>query len=191
MQQFQCDGCGQLIPCYDIVNYGSIGRGYRKLCSLCFNTEIAKLGDLARFEHIQFEPVVMADVSGDVHEFHFRTRLMGAHVALEACEPLDEHLSGYRFQAIGDPEDDLMALLGKLLRVHRIVDITCAPQVLIPGRGQIRIMEESFYDPRRFLKPAHKLTHRRFKLIWASYLRFPEVVFFQPVPYPFIRIQVG
>jgi hypothetical protein len=119
MQQIQCDGCGQFIPGYDIVNYGSIGRGYRKLCSSCFNTEVAKLGDLAKFEHIQFEPVVMADISGDVHEFHFRTRLMGAHVALEAFELLDEHPSGYRFQAIGDPEDDLMTLLGKLIEKMR------------------------------------------------------------------------
>jgi len=119
MNKIQCDGCGQLIPGYDIVNYGSIDRGYRKLCSSCFNTEVAKLGDLTSFEHTQFEPVVMADISGDFHEFHFRTRLMGTHVALEAFELFDEHPSGYRFQAIGDPEDDLLALLGKLIEKMR------------------------------------------------------------------------
>ena len=124
MQQIKCDGCGQLIPGYDIVNYGSIDRGYRKLCSACFNTEMAKLGDLAGFEHLQFEPVVMTDISGGVHEFHFRTRLMGTHVALEAFELLDEYPSGYRFQAIGDPEDDLMALLGKLIqKIRRALSI--------------------------------------------------------------------
>lgn len=119
MEQIQCEGCGELIPAYDIVNYGSIDRGYRKLCSACFNTEVAKLGDLAEFEHIQFEPVVMTDISGNVHEFHFRTRLMGTHAAIQAFELLDEHPSGYRFQIIGDPEDDLMALLGKLIEKMR------------------------------------------------------------------------
>jgi hypothetical protein len=119
MEKIQCDGCGQLTPSYDIVNYGSIDQGYRKLCSSCFNTEVSKLGDLTRFEHIQFEPVVMTDVSGAVHEFHFRTRLMGTHVALQAFELLEEHPSGYQFQAIGDPEDDLMVLLGKLIEKMR------------------------------------------------------------------------
>ena len=119
MNQIQCDGCGQLIPGYDIVNYGSIDRGYRKLCSPCFNSEVAKLAGLTEFEHIQFEPVVMNDVAGDFHEFHIRSRLMGIHVALEAFELIDEHPGGYRFQAIGDPEDDLMALLGKLIEKMR------------------------------------------------------------------------
>jgi hypothetical protein len=91
--------------------------------------EVAKLGDLAGFEHIQFEPIVMTDISGDVHEFHFHTRLMGTHVALEAFELLDEHLSGYRFQAIGDPEADLMALLGKLIQKIRLEDSELGLQI--------------------------------------------------------------
>jgi hypothetical protein len=119
MQQIQCDVCGQRVPDYDIVNYGSIDRGYRKLCSACFNTGVAKLGDLTGFEHIQFEPIVITDVSGDTHEFHFHTLLRGTHVTLEAFELFDEHPSGYRFQVIGGPEDDLMALLGKLIEKMR------------------------------------------------------------------------
>ncbi len=82
-------------------------------------TEVAQLGDLAGFEHIQFEPIVMTDISGDTHEFHFRTLLRGTHVALDAFELLDEHPSGYRFQMIGGPEDDLMGLFGKLIEKMR------------------------------------------------------------------------
>ena len=45
-QQIRCDGCRQSAPSYDIVNYGSIERGYRRLCGQCFNTEVAKAAGL-------------------------------------------------------------------------------------------------------------------------------------------------
>jgi hypothetical protein len=86
MQQINCDGCGRLTPSYDIVSYGSMDREYRQLCSRCFNAELAKLGGLDEFEHIQFEPVVLTDARGETHEFHFRTRLFGTGVSLEAFE---------------------------------------------------------------------------------------------------------
>jgi hypothetical protein len=124
MQQIQCDECGQRTPGYDRVNYGSIDRGYRTLCSACFNAEVAKLSDQAEFEHLQFEPVVMTDISGGVHQFHFRTRLSGTHVVLDAFELRGEHPSGYRFRVIGDPEDDVMALLGKWIgKMRRALSI--------------------------------------------------------------------
>jgi hypothetical protein len=63
--------------------------------------------------------VVMTDISGGVHQFHFRTCLSGTHVVLDAFELRGEHPSGYRFRVIGDPEDDLMALLGKLIEKMR------------------------------------------------------------------------
>ena len=107
------------MPGYDIVNYGSIEHGYRKLCSACFTMEVARLSDLSEFQHLPFEPVVMTDRSGKVHEFHFRTHLMGTHVTVEAFELFDEQPSGYRFQTIGDPEEDLLALLGKLVEKMR------------------------------------------------------------------------
>jgi hypothetical protein len=119
MQQIQCAGCGRPTPGYDIVQYGSIERGYRQLCNSCFNAEVAQRADLSDFENIQFEPVVMNDASGNVHEFHFRTRLRAAHVSLEAFELLDDYPGGYRFQVLGDPEGDLMVLLGKLIEKMR------------------------------------------------------------------------
>src|SRR6266581_5595404 len=69
-QQIRCDGCRQTAPGYDIVNYGSIERGYRPLCGQCFNAEVAKAAGLEGFEHAKFEPVCLADCAGEVHEFH-------------------------------------------------------------------------------------------------------------------------
>lgn len=83
-QQMCCDGCRQSAPSYDIVHYGSIERGYRRLCGQCFNTEVAKAAGLEGFEHAKFEPVGLADCAGEVHEFHFRTHLFGPGVALRA-----------------------------------------------------------------------------------------------------------
>jgi len=85
-QEVHCDSCEQITPSYDIVNYGSIEQGYRQLCSLCFNAEVAKLGGLEKFESLKFEPVVVADCTGERHEFHFRTHLFGTGVALDAFE---------------------------------------------------------------------------------------------------------
>ena len=114
-QQVRCDGCRQSAPGYDIVNYGSIERGYRRLCSQCFNTEAAKAAGLEGFEHAKFEPMGLTDCAGEVHEFHFRTSLFGPGVALDAFELRDGAPAGYHFQIIGDPKDDLLGLLGRLI----------------------------------------------------------------------------
>jgi hypothetical protein len=119
IQQINCDGCGRLTPSYDIVSYGSMDQEYRQLCSRCFNTELAKSGGLDEFEHIQFEPVVLTDARGESHEFHFGTRLFGTGVSLEGFELRDGHPAGYRFQMIGDKEDALRPLLGRLIEKMR------------------------------------------------------------------------
>jgi hypothetical protein len=114
-QPICCDGCRQPTPSYDIVNYGSIERGYRRLCSQCFNTQVAEAAGLEGFEHAKFEPVGLADCVGEVHEFHFRTHLFGPGVAVDAFELRDGAPAGYHFQIIGNPEDDLLELLGRLI----------------------------------------------------------------------------
>ena len=110
-----CSACSQTTPSYDIVNYGSIEQGYRQLCSQCFNQEVAKQCGLD-FEHAKFTPVGLSDCDGEVHEFHFRPYLFGQGVALDAFELRDGHPAGYWFQIIGDPEDDLLVLLGRLVK---------------------------------------------------------------------------
>jgi hypothetical protein len=115
----RCDSCARTTPSYDIVNYGSIESGCRHLCSQCFNKEVAESAGLKGFDNAKFEPVGLADSSGEVREFHFRTHLFGTGVALNAFELCDGHPSGYHFQIIGDPEEDLLVLLGRLIEKMR------------------------------------------------------------------------
>jgi hypothetical protein len=118
--EVRCSSCGQIVPSYDTVHYGSIEKGYRQLCSQCFNQEVASLAGLDAFQHTNFTPIGLADCTGEVHEFHFRTRLFGPGVALDAFELRNGHPSGYQFQIIGDPNDDLLVLLGRLIeRIRR------------------------------------------------------------------------
>src|SRR5437867_2937802 len=125
MQQISCDACGQPTHAYDIVNYGSIESGYRKLCGRCFNADVAKRAGLKDFEHVRFEPIGMTDASGRAHEFHFRAHLFGTGVALDAFELREGHPAGYQFKVIGDPEDDLLALLGRLIeKMRRALAVT-------------------------------------------------------------------
>jgi len=118
-QKTHCAGCGQIVPSYDIVNVGSVEQGYRALCGQCFNTEAAQLDGLDRFEHVKFEPVRLTDCTGETHEFHFRTHLFGTGVALDGFELRHGHPAGYQFQIIGDPEEDLLVLLGVLIEKMR------------------------------------------------------------------------
>lgn len=122
--EVRCDSCGQVAASYDIVSYGSIERGYRQLCSQCFNQDVAKLGGLDKFEHAKFAPVSLVDCDGEVHKFHFRTYLFGPGVALDAFELRDGDPSGYWFQIIGDPEEDRLALLGRLIeKIRRALSV--------------------------------------------------------------------
>ena len=122
--QIRCEGCGQLVPDYDVINYGSMDRGYKELCGRCFNSEVAKLNELDGFENPAFRPVALADSAGRLHEFHFRSRLLGDIVSLEALEIRDGSPAGYQFQIIGDPYDDALALLGRLIeRMRRALSV--------------------------------------------------------------------
>ncbi len=118
-QQVQCEGCGKNTPGYDIVSYGSLDRGCRNLCSYCFNSEVAKQNGLADFENVRFQPIGMIDCDGETHQFHFQTRLLGSMVSLDAFELRDGVPSGYNFQTIGAPGDDLLVLLVKLIEKMR------------------------------------------------------------------------
>lgn len=80
---------------------------------------MAESAGLTGFENAKFEPVVLVDSSGEVREFHFRTHLFVTGVALNAFELCDGHPSGYHFQIIGDPEEDLLVLLGRLIEKMR------------------------------------------------------------------------
>ena len=121
----RCEKCGQMAPSYDIVNSISIDKpGCRQLCSQCFNAGAALADGLDKFEHVRFEPVELLDCDGTAHVFHFQTHLFGPGVALDAFELRDGHPTGYQFEVIGNPEDDLLALLGRLIeKIRRALSI--------------------------------------------------------------------
>ena len=136
--EVRCDGCGQNTPTYNSVSYGSIERGYKQLCCQCFNQEVANLDGLD-FEHVDFTPVGLTDCAGEVHEFHFRTRLIGPGVAIDAFELRDGQPAAYQFQIIGESEDDLLALLGRLVeRIRRAL----STKYLANGELGLQIAEQ-------------------------------------------------
>lgn len=124
LHQIQCEGCGEATPSHDIVTYGAIDSGHRLLCSRCFNAEVARLNGLEDFEHFRFEPIGLVDCAGDTHQFHFRTRLLGHIVVLDAFELRDGYPSGYQCEMVGGPEDDLLGLLGRLVeKLRRVLSV--------------------------------------------------------------------
>jgi hypothetical protein len=114
-----CESCGSEVPDYDIVNYGSVEHGYRQLCNQCFNAEVATAKGPENFENRRFDPIVMSDCAGDEHEFHFRTRLLGAVVAMDAFEVKRGQPAGYQFQIVDDSEVELISLLVRLIERMR------------------------------------------------------------------------
>jgi len=119
-----CEACGTAVPSYDVVHYGSIERGYRALCTSCFNTEVASALGLEHAEQVRFAPLVMTDCAGEQHEFHFRIRLLGDVMALEAFELTAGVPGGYQFEILGKPDDDPFPLLGRLIeRMRRSLSV--------------------------------------------------------------------
>jgi hypothetical protein len=120
----RCSKCRRIVPNYNIINLGSIESGYQKLCGQCFNAESAKLGGLEKFEHLHFEPIQVLDYEGRAHDFHFRIHLFLPSLALNAFEVHQGEPAGYQFQIIGDPEEDLFALFGRLVeKIRRALSI--------------------------------------------------------------------
>ena len=139
-QHDACEACGSDVPGYDIVNYGSVEHGYRQLCSQCFNAEVASAQGLESFENRRFDPIVMTDCAGEEHEFHFRTRLLGSMVAMDAFELKRGAPAGYQFQILGDPEDELISLLGRLVeRMRRSLSV----KHLVQSEQRLQIADQT------------------------------------------------
>ena len=151
-RQIRCDGCSQITPSYDIVHYGSIDHGYRQLCGRCFNTEVTKAAGLEGFEHVRLEAVALADSTGELHQFHFRTPLFGTGVALDALELRDGEPAGYSFQIIGEPTEDLFILLGRsIAKMRRALSI----RRLIDGEHGLQIADHQVVRGRIEWDDAH------------------------------------
>ena len=113
-----CSGCGIEVKTYDGV-YISNGDNSKLLCSRCYNKIVSKeIG--FNFEHISFHPIVLTDIEGEDHTFHFKTRLFGDKVNIQALEIKENEPKGYEFEIHGEAEDDLFDLFAKLVdRLHR------------------------------------------------------------------------
>lgn len=108
-----CSECGTEVSSYDGV-YLSYGDKSRFLCSKCYNEYISKSIGL-NFDHLSFHPIVMTDKDGQDHTFHFRTKLFGDKVNIQAFEIQEDEPEGYEFSIDGDAEDDLFDLFAKLV----------------------------------------------------------------------------
>lgn len=116
----QCAACGAKLSHDETLHTATAEQVDRLLCSNCFNQEMARYASIDDFVAVKFEPVRLTDCSGNVHEFRFRSLLLGDNLSLEAYEAaLLEESSGYRFQILGDPLSDQFTLLGKLIEKMR------------------------------------------------------------------------
>ena len=119
MTSVPCEVCQEPRPHHDMVHYGSIEGGYRLLCSRCFNADMARRNGLEDFENFRTEPITISDGTGQTHEFHCRTRLLGDVVALDAFELENGDPAGYQFQVIGDCNEDRFRLLARMIQKMR------------------------------------------------------------------------
>ena len=85
--QEPCDTCGTKVSTYDGV-YFTQGDTRRFLCTRCYKETISETFGLD-FEHLSFDPIILADKNGENHTFHFQTRLLGDKVYIQALEIRD------------------------------------------------------------------------------------------------------
>ena len=133
-----CEGCKKPTPDHDLVHYGS-ADSFRTLCLQCVNEDMAQRCGVD-FEHVQFQPIAMADHAGTLHEFHFSPRLLGDIISLEAFELRAGSRGGYEFQVVGDAEADLWELMAKLIeRIRRALSVS----YLCEDHGELHIAGQS------------------------------------------------
>ncbi|WP_343674146.1 DUF7686 domain-containing protein [Paraburkholderia heleia] len=119
MAHERCEQCGNQTPRWDTIHCGSGDGRYELLCTPCFNARIAASSGLTDFENARLDPIRMIDCYGESHQFHFQLRLLGDRLAVDAFELRGELRAGYRFQLIGEADDDVFVLLGRLVEKMR------------------------------------------------------------------------
>ena len=102
----------------DTVDLSVSERETRRPCTRCFNALIATQAGLESV-HPVFEPLALEDAVGERHQFYFRVRHGGDHIALDAFELTEGSPGGYEFQILGDPEQDPAALFERLVQRMR------------------------------------------------------------------------
>ena len=137
MKTIACDRCGALVPLHDLTHF-TTEAGASDLCTLCFNADVAQRSGIDDFDNYPLDPIFITAADGVIHQFHLRTRLLGAIVTLEAYELKDDEPSGYQFQLVGEPDEDRCVQLGRLVeRIRR----TLATKYLEEGQGGLQIKD--------------------------------------------------
>jgi hypothetical protein len=114
-----CESCSKPTTPFGSVEVSSVAKGYRHLCMACYNAAMSEHCGV-ECEHPEFSPIRLTDVDGELHEFHFATRLIGDGVAIHAQEVKDGDAAGYEFQVIGfDPEGEILELYQELFEKMR------------------------------------------------------------------------
>ena len=114
----KCEVCGENIPSYGTI-YISSKKRFLCTCLKCYNKKIAEYSG-TDFEHVEFEPIILKDTEGVDHEFHFTVRHLGDRIGIDSFEIKEGHSGGYEFSLIGDIEDEIFMLFGKLFeRIRR------------------------------------------------------------------------
>jgi hypothetical protein len=108
----RCEICGNHVPGFNTV-YLSSEEKLTLVCLKCYNQRISDSTGFD-YEHVEFEPIIIKDIDGVDHKFHFTVRLLGDRVAIDTFEIKDGHPGGYEFSVIGDIEKELFELFGKL-----------------------------------------------------------------------------
>jgi len=117
----RCEICGSQVPSFNTV-YLSSEEKRTLVCLKCYNQRISDYAGLD-YEHVEFEPIIIKDVDGEDHKFHFSVRLLGDRIAIDTFEIKDGHPGGYEFSVIGDIEEELFELFGKLFeRIRRALN---------------------------------------------------------------------
>ena len=109
----RCEFCGDLVPCYSTI-YVSVDKEYHCSCLKCYNSRMAEYSDID-FEHVELDPMILKDFENVDHKFHFTVRHLGDRIGIEAFEIKEGHRGGYEFSYIGDINDEIFNLLGKLV----------------------------------------------------------------------------
>lgn len=124
MTHDRCKQCGSQMPPWDTVQCGYGDGSYELLCMRCFNSRIAETAGFTDFENVRLDPIQMIDCQGESHQFHFQFRLLGDRISLDTFELRGETPAGYRFQLIGEANDDVFVLLGRLVeKIRRALSV--------------------------------------------------------------------
>jgi hypothetical protein len=109
----RCARCRGEFPGYDLVGTVTDDRAQTTLCWRCFNDRMAERDGIP-FENPDLAPLTLRDAHGRRCTFHFRTRLLGALLAVDAFEIKDGAPGGYELMEIGSSHDDPDELFERL-----------------------------------------------------------------------------